>query len=219
MTRLTSKAYSLGNEGNLGNVAYSYLDHETDEGRTTGVVGSISYFGAGTDLSLGTRYYDYDNQGNVIREYRYSKDDTGLRESYEYDSKNQLVRHDSKTQNKTFTYSYDKAGNILTKSEYPYTTSETLGTPLDTASYQYQSNDGWGDKLTSYDGKAITYDEIGNMTSFDGKTYSWQGRELTGITTAIDTYSYKYNAEGIRTEKTVNGITTKYFLNGSQVVA
>ena len=105
LTRLTSKNYSLGNTSDVGTVSYSYLPHSIDSNRTTGVIGSISYFGAGIDLSIGTRYYDYDNQGNILREYRYSIDETGLRESYKYDSKNQLVRHDSKTKNKTFTYS------------------------------------------------------------------------------------------------------------------
>ena len=29
--------------------------------------------------------------------------------------------------------------------------------------------------------------------------------------------SYKYNDSGIRTEKTVNGVTTKYYLSGDAV--
>ena len=31
--------------------------------------------------------------------------------------------------------------------------------------------------------------------------------------------SYTYNASGIRTEKTVNGVTTEYYLDGSSIVA
>ena len=30
--------------------------------------------------------------------------------------------------------------------------------------------------------------------------------------------SFEYNADGIRTSKTVNGVTTKYYLNGSQII-
>ena len=31
--------------------------------------------------------------------------------------------------------------------------------------------------------------------------------------------SYRYNSSGIRTEKTVNGVTTEYYLDGSSIVA
>ena len=43
--------------------------------------------------------------------------------------------------------------------------------------------------------------------------------KLRKITNGSNTYSYKYNADGIRTSKTVNGTTTEFFLNGSQVLA
>ena len=57
------------------------------------------------------------------------------------------------------------------------------------------------------------------MTSYNGTSYSWQGRELTKITNGSNTYSYKYDADGIRTSKTVNGTKTEFFLNGSQILA
>ena len=57
------------------------------------------------------------------------------------------------------------------------------------------------------------------MTSYNGSTYTWMGRELRKITSGSNTYSYKYNADGIRTSKTVNGTTTEFFLNGSQILA
>ena len=34
-----------------------------------------------------------------------------------------------------------------------------------------------------------------------------------------NTYAYTYNDEGIRTSKTVNGVTHTYHLSGSQIVA
>ncbi|MBQ3482257.1 MAG: RHS repeat-associated core domain-containing protein [Oscillospiraceae bacterium] len=134
-----------------------------------------------------------------------------------YDAKNQLVRHDSVTQNASFTWEYDPAGNITARKRYAYTTG-TLGTPTETRSYVY-GNSSWGDLLTSYNGLPITYDGMGNMTSYNGRTYSWNGRELSGISGGGNTYSYKYNAAGFRTSKTVNGTTTEYFLNGSQLLA
>ena len=57
------------------------------------------------------------------------------------------------------------------------------------------------------------------MLTYNGSSYTWMGRELRKITNGSNTYSYKYNADGIRTSKTVNGTTTEFFLNGSQVLA
>ena len=54
---------------------------------------------------------------------------------------------------------------------------------------------------------------IGNMTSYNGASYTWMGWELRKITNGSNTYSYKYNADGIRTSKTVNGTTTEFFLS------
>ena len=65
--------------------------------------------------------------------------------------------------------------------------------------------------LTSYDGSAVTHDALGNILSFNGYTYTWQaGRRLAGMTNGMNTYGYKYDDNGVRTEKTVNGVTTHY---------
>ena len=57
------------------------------------------------------------------------------------------------------------------------------------------------------------------MLTYNGASYTWMGRELRKITNGSNTYNYKYNADGIRTSKTVNGTTTEFFLNGSQILA
>ena len=87
-----------------------------------------------------------------------------------------------------------------------------------TANYGY-STSAWGDLLTSYGGSSITYDAIGNPLSYRGKTFTWEGRRLTGAVASGKTLSFKYNEEGIRTSKTVNGVTTNYYLIGSQIIA
>ncbi len=89
---------------------------------------------------------------------------------------------------------------------------------METKTYTY-GDSSWADLLTKYNGKAITYDGIGNMLTYNGSTYTWMGCELRKITNGSNTYSYKYNADGIRTSKTVNGTTTEFFLNGSQILA
>ena len=100
-------------------------------------------------------------------------------------------------QNKTVTYTYDTGGNIVSKKEYAYTTG-TLGTATNTINYTYDSV--WKDKLTSYNGKAITYDAIGNPLSYDGNTFDWNGRILNGISNGTKTLSFKYNENSLRTE-------------------
>ena len=77
--------------------------------------------------------------------------------------------------------------------------------------YSYADNRGWGDLLTSYDGRSFQYDEIGNLLS-DGKwTYTWsKGRQLVSMTKPGSTLTFTYDADGNRITKTVNGTTTTY---------
>ena len=78
----------------------------------------------------------------------------------------------------------------------------------------------WGDLLTAYDGEEITYDGIGNPLSYRGWTMSWQGgRQLASMTKSSDTLSFVYNESGLRTSKTVNGITHSYVWQGSKLAA
>ena len=95
------------------------------------------------------------------------------------------------------------------------------GSTVTTVNLTY-SDSQWGDQLTSYDGHAITYDEIGNpLTYYNGSSYTftWEGRRLVGAVKGSNTVSFTYNDEGIRTSKTVNGVTHTYYLNGSQITA
>ena len=59
------------------------------------------------------------------------------------------------------------------------------------------------------------------MTYYNGSayTFTWTGRQLTGAVKGSKTMSFTYDDSGIRTSKTVNGVTHTYQLNGSQIVA
>ena len=112
-------------------------------------------------------------------------------------------------ENKTRVYNYDNGGNITSINEYAYTTG-TLGSATNTISYSYTDTN-WRDKLTSYNGQAITYDEIGNPISYRGYTMGWSnGRELTSLSGNGLTATYTYDASGLRLSKTVNGVKTEY---------
>ena len=78
----------------------------------------------------------------------------------------------------------------------------------------------WGDLLTAYNGEVISYDGIGNPLSYRGWTMSWQGgRQLASMTKGSDTLSFAYNESGLRTSKTVNGVTHSYVWQGSKLAA
>ena len=56
--------------------------------------------------------------------------------------------------------------------------------------------------LRTYDGKGIQYDRSGNPVSYDGKTFSWNGKQLIKVTAADGSYTeFSYDANGIRTQK------------------
>ena len=110
--------------------------------------------------------------------------------------------------NKTIVYTYDSGGNITKCTEYPYTTG-TLGTATKTINYTYDS--AWKDKLISYDGQNITYDAIGNPTNYRGIAMTWNGRKLMSYTKGDDVITYKYDGNGLRTSKTVNGVKHDYY--------
>lgn len=85
--------------------------------------------------------------------------------------------------------------------------------------YAY-GNSNWKDLLTSYNGEAITYDTIGNPLSYrDGMNFTWEGHQMKTTVANGKNLSYTYNDDGIRTSKTVDGVTTDYFLDGSTILA
>ena len=74
-------------------------------------------------------------------------------------------------------------------------------------------------KLTAVNGNAIAYDAIGNPLNDGTWTYTWQnGRQLQKMQKAGVTVEFVYNADGLRVQKTVNGVATKYTLHGKNIV-
>lgn len=157
--------------------------------------------------------YSYDENGNVLTK-SYGKS-TSIANTY--DSKNRITStaYAGKTTNYTYdvnsqltavsgtnysaSYAYDNRGNI---------TSKTVNGTNTTFGY---SSDGWNDKLTSVNGTPLTYDKNGNVLTYGNKSFTWNtGRNLESITDGNHKYSYTYDENGIRTSKTVNGVTTYY---------
>ena len=155
--------------------------------------------------------YAYDPNGNITK-----ITDANGSTTYEYDELNQLIRENNPILKKTITYSYDVGGNLTRRREYAYTTAANLpAEPQKTDTYTYDSK--WKDKLIGINGKELTYDEIGNLTSYDGTTYSWNmGRQLAGVENG-KSIQYAYDHTGMRVKKTVDGVTTTYHMAGTLI--
>ena len=86
-----------------------------------------------------------------------------------------------------FEYTYDNRSSITSKVKYAYTTS-TLGAAVETIPYTYGDSN-WKDKLTVYNGTAITYDatntdklpSISNTEKAHGRIESRTYQLLTDI--------------------------------------
>ena len=179
-----------------GPVTRQYTYRDIDSTKTTMQVASVT--------SGGQRYgYTYDNMGNITT---YAAPGKGT-VTYTYDNQGQLLKAAGDT---TYTYTYDGAGNILTASD---------GTA--THSYTYGDTD-WKDLLTAFDGQAITYDAIGNPTSYFNGTrwnFTWvNGRSLATASDGTNSLSFAYDASGLRTSKTVNGTTYRYYYAGGKLM-
>jgi RHS repeat-associated protein len=156
--------------------------------------------------------YNYDDNGNITS---ITQGSTSI--TYEYDAANRLTRENNQVTNQTVTYEYDTWGNILNKKIYAYTTATSPGTPTSTITYTY-GNNAWKDQLTSYNGQTITYDNMGNPTSYRGYTFGWRGKQLVNASDGTRTITFEYNEDGLRQKKTVNGLDTNYYYNGSVLI-
>lgn len=157
--------------------------------------------------------YTYDEKGNLTT----IRENGKLVARYTYDGMSRLVREDNVKLGKTITIAYDNAGNIVMRSEYAYSlaAADSLGESKD-IHYGYAA-DGWRDRLMSF-GESVcgSYDSLGNPWLYRGKELVWtRGRCLA----TIGDVNYVYNAEGARISKTVNGITTRFYYDGTTLLA
>ena len=222
--RMTSRSLTVG--GNASTTSYGYLAGSCGQGNTTGM---ISYLAQPHESFS----YTYDDVGNIA-----SVTQNGKLTAYTYDKLGQLIRVNdqndltSDAAGTTWTYEYDRGGNILNKKRYAYTTGDLPSTALETILYGYDTT--WKDKLTSYNGTAITYDAIGNPLNDGEWNYQWEnGRRLWQMYKGSDGQpgsefiDFLYNADGLRIAKQrvyydANGEAylenTSYTLHGKNIV-
>ena len=138
--------------------------------------------------------YEYDAEEHITK---VTDSVDGITE-YTYDALGQLLT-EKKNGTVVNSMEYDNYGNILSKNGTVY----TYGTSA------------WKDLLTGFGDQSISYDAQGNPTSYLGHTLTWEkGRQLK----SLDNNTYTYNANGIRTSKTVNGVKHTYTLDGTKIL-
>ena len=190
---------------------YQYVAPDNTDGITTTLlVKSITQ--PGHSFS-----YTYDNVGNITREVYNGKNTT-----YIYDSLGQLIRYNDERAGKSWVFTYDRGGNLTKEQRYAYTEG-TLGTVEYYQDFQY-GNANWKDQMTrrvhggryNYD---MTYDAIGNLTSYAGWTYTWaQGRRLVKQVQDSRTVEYTYDASGLRVRKKFKSTINDYTWAGGKLV-
>ena len=207
LNRTTFSAVKLGSKTFTSEYHFAAGGYGT--GSVTNLVASITQPGCNCG-------YGYDDNGNIA-----SATLNGKWTGYTYDALGQLIQVNDHSDTRsggngtTWKYTYDLGGNILKKERFAY--ADTTN-PLETVTYTY-GDATWRDKLTAVNGNAIRYDAIGNPLSDGTWTYTWQnGRQLQKMQKSGVTVEFVYNADGLRVQKTVNGVVTKYTLHGKNVV-
>lgn len=167
------------------------------------------YIGTKNSTPILTEKYEYDKNSN-LKSIERTAGTTKQTISYEYDSVNQLKK-ETLVDNKIKEYTYDGFGNRKT-----VTVTSPSGTATTTTA-QFNT----GNQLVKFGSETLTYDANGNRTS-DGKyTYTWnEADQLVAITNkgqSAPFATYKYDDDGRRIEKTVNGQVTRYHYNGESI--
>ena len=158
--------------------------------------------------------FTYDAVGNIV-----TISENGVQKvKYTYNALSELTRVDSVWENKSITYTYDAGMNMTSRKEYSYTTG-TLGNAVKTDLFTYRTS-GWKDQLISYNGSSISYDAVGNITAYQGKTLTWyRGSLLHSLTLNGKKAVYHYDSEGHRIQwKDLNGISHKNYWCGNKLM-
>ena len=207
LNRTTFSAVKLGSKTFTSEYHFAAGGYGT--GSVTNLVSSITQPGCNCG-------YGYDDNGNIA-----SATLNGKWTGYTYDALGQLIQVNDRSDTRsgengtTWKYTYDLGGNILKKERFAYADTTS---PLETVTYTY-GDANWRDKLTVFNGNDIAYDAIGNPLHDGTWTYTWQnGRQLQKMQKSGVTAEFVYNADGLRVQKTVNGVATKYTLHGKNIV-
>ncbi len=168
---------------------YSYKKRDDTHISQSVETESINYNGV-----TATRSYGYDGVGRITE----ISDGVFGSHKYNYDSRGFLTKADNET------FAYDKNGNIVNYNGTVIGYDETIK-----------------DRITSVGGQRITYEceESINPTTWNGRGYDYEGRQLRRYTYNRKGMNYVYDdrAQRIRKEND-EGYSTRYYYNGDKLV-
>lgn len=213
-----------------GTIAHDYdgLDRLT---RETSPQGQVDYAydvtGRRTQLTITGQApvtYDYDDadrltqvaQGTRAVNFTYDAADrratlilpNGVVGTYGFDDADQLlsIAYDKGvTHVGAIAYTYDSAGRRVGQSG----SLAKLLMPATVGSAVYNA----ANRLTSWGGTSLSYDDNGNLTSAGSTTYGWNARDQL-TSTSNGASSFAYDVLGRRAGRTVGGSTTSYLHDG-----
>ena len=192
-------------------VKYTYADGKGTNSTSKTVSNLTSSF---NDNEIATYSYSYDENGNITQ-IRLGKD---IINKYIYDDKNQLKQEYDYLHNYYINYSLDGNGNIHSVNTQALD-RDGLPTGSPRGNIYYYDDKQWCDKLTGVNGVGnITYDEIGNPLNYrDGMSFTWRNGRWLSTTTLNDgtKVTYRYNANGMRTQKKVGSKVTDYYYDSN----
>ena len=186
----------------------------TDDTAETNYIEKMSYRRRG--WNLGEETYTYDENGNITE----IRDGDNISRFW-YDGANRIVKE--LNQYAEVSYEYDEKGNIIsTDAQY---VNEDVRIPLAIQRYYYTATGG----ITGFEHSAIVhpgtgqtvfpicteYNAGGYPLNYLGKAIIWDGSRMA----QMGAVKYKYNAEGIRQEKEVNGRKHIYYTQGTKLLA
>ena len=191
--RTTTKKVTL-NGKNLYNKRYTYQSavNLTNKVITVNnfILGKIKY----------RLFYHYNQITGQLEEIEYPLKGNSIK--YQYTG-GKLWREDNGLLNKSQIKYYDCDGNITAdiKGNYQPDTSTISDEQL---SYTYD-----GDRLTKFGNEVCEYDNMGNPTTYRGKSATWKGRQML----SFGGNTFTYDGQGRRISK--NSLTFFYDSNGN----
>ena len=137
--------------------------------------------------AINTFEYEYDNNGNTTKEIR-----NGAVTSYSYDNLDRLISV-TYSDGSSVAYEYDALNNR---------TKETYSNG-DVKDYVYNEKYQLKEiKLNGETTDTFTYNESGAVVTHNNKTYTYnEWDKMSGYSDGTNTYTYKYDTNGIRTQK------------------
>lgn len=195
---------------------YSYLPDSTLISTISNNISQVSHrsYEPNRDLitAIENRY-----SANMISKYQYSNDQLGRRtrridtttgvttNDFAYNDRSEITN--ALMGAESFGFDFDNIGNRET-----YTTNGTTFTYTANQLNQYT-------QITNGGLKTLTWDADGNMLTYNGWTYAWNGESrLSQATNSSTVVSFKYDYMGRRFEKVVDGVTNSFVYDGWNLV-